>query len=197
MSIHTYTEGTLGGCARSPETINRRSGLAHLVVGGQKPEAKDGLGEDVQNGVGDNFAVNTNNAGTVSNTPDAVPMLVVRSKLNSLNINLHWVQGPEKKSESSNGRVESTGLVVLGGNSASAVLGQLVDNNQVGNAGNGIPSPLLTISVAKGSKETGQDHDDIGHDGNQNAGAVETGKQTEVEKQERSGQSPLEELLVR
>jgi hypothetical protein len=37
----------------------------------EKPEAKDGLGEDVENSVGGNFGVKTNEAAAIGNTPDA------------------------------------------------------------------------------------------------------------------------------
>ncbi len=46
--------------------------LRHGVVGEEKPETKDGLGEDIKNGVGDNLGIDTNVSGPVSDTPDAV-----------------------------------------------------------------------------------------------------------------------------
>lgn len=36
----------------------------------QEPEAEDGLGEDVEDGVGDDLGVDTNVAGAIGNTPD-------------------------------------------------------------------------------------------------------------------------------
>jgi len=38
----------------------------------QEPGTEDGLGEDVQNSVGDDLAVDREVAGAISNTPDAV-----------------------------------------------------------------------------------------------------------------------------
>lgn len=40
-------------------------------MGEQEPEAKDGLGEDVKDGISDNFGIDTDNTGTISDTPDA------------------------------------------------------------------------------------------------------------------------------
>ena len=37
----------------------------------QKPEAKDWLGEDVENSIGDDFGIKPDNAATISDTPDA------------------------------------------------------------------------------------------------------------------------------
>lgn len=41
-------------------------------MGKEKPEAKDGLGKNVENSIGDNFAINVQQAGTVGNTPDTM-----------------------------------------------------------------------------------------------------------------------------
>ena len=37
-----------------------------------QPGTEDGLGKNVEDGVGDDLAVNTNTAGTVSEAPDTV-----------------------------------------------------------------------------------------------------------------------------
>lgn len=41
-------------------------------MGEEEPEAEDGLGEDIENGVGNDLSININLAGAVGNTPDAV-----------------------------------------------------------------------------------------------------------------------------
>lgn len=71
--------------------------------------------------------------------------------------------------------------------------GQVPDDDQVGNAGNGVPSPLLggALSAVSG-EETGQDHDEIGNDGHEDLSAVETREQAEVDKQERCGDAPVD-----
>jgi hypothetical protein len=41
-------------------------------VSEEEPEAEDRLGKDVQHSIGDDLSIETNHAGTISNTPDAV-----------------------------------------------------------------------------------------------------------------------------
>ena len=48
---------------------NLRAG--HAVVGEQKPEAEHWLGEDVENSISNDLGVETNDAATISDTPDA------------------------------------------------------------------------------------------------------------------------------
>ena len=36
----------------------------------EKPEAKDRLGEDIENSVGNNFAIDIDDTSSISNTPD-------------------------------------------------------------------------------------------------------------------------------
>jgi len=66
------------------------------------------------------------------------------------------------------------------------------DDNKVGKAGNGVPAPLLggTLGTESG-KQTSQDHDEVGNDGDQDVSAVETSQQAKVEKEEGCGDSPV------
>jgi hypothetical protein len=41
----------------------------------EKPEAEDWLSKNIENGIGDDLSINTDNTSTISNTPDAVSML--------------------------------------------------------------------------------------------------------------------------
>ena len=50
-------------------------GLKHLV-GEEKPESKDRLGKDIQDGVGNDLGVNRSAVSTLGESPDAVRMLV-------------------------------------------------------------------------------------------------------------------------
>lgn len=135
----------------------------HAVVGEEEPETKDGLGQDVQNSIGNDLSIDTDHAGTISDTPD------------------DWVDGPENEGEASNSAVESLSLAVFAGNSSAAVEGKLVDDDQEGDAGPGVPAPLLAIRFAVGSEETSEHHDDIGNDGNEDIGTAETGKKAKIE----------------
>ncbi len=70
---------------------------------------------------------------------------------------------------------------------------ELPDDNEVGNAGNGVPAPLLGGALrAEGSEETGQDHDDIGNDGNEDGPAVHASEEAQIEEQERGGDGPVD-----
>ena len=107
-------------------------------------------------------------------------------------LNVHWVDGPEDEGEATNGSEEGGSLVVLGLGGLATVDGELIDDNEVGNAGHGIPAPLGRLVNRKGSEETSQDHDDISNDGNENTGTAETGQETEIKKQEWGGETPVD-----
>ena len=59
------TTKTLG-----PEATNINVGLGHAGMGNEEPCTKDDLGENIEDGVGNNFAINADPAGTVGNSPD-------------------------------------------------------------------------------------------------------------------------------
>ena len=103
----------------------------------------------------------------------------------------HWVDGPEDQSEPGNGTEEGSGLGILALNDTTAVESELVDHNEIGNACNGIPAPFWTFLDGEGGEETGEDHDDISHNGDENVGSVKTGQEAKIEKQERGGESPV------
>ena len=57
--------------ARIQRVLSFRYIPGHRVVGEQKPEAEDRLGENIEDSIGDNFSVNACNAGAIGDTPDA------------------------------------------------------------------------------------------------------------------------------
>ena len=64
--------------------------------------------------------------------PSAMPQMLRRvsiSQAQRRHVNLHWVDGPKNKGESSDGAEESSGLLVLVLNHTTAVEGELVDND--------------------------------------------------------------------
>lgn len=66
------------------------------------------------------------------------------------------------------------------------------DDEDVGNAGNRVPAPLLGSALgAVGSEEPSQDHDHVSNDGHGDVGTAHAGQETEVEKQKRRGQAPV------
>ena len=65
-------------------------------------------------------------------------------------------------------------------------------NDEVGNASNGVPSPLLRSALAtECGKKTGEDHDDIGDEGQNNVTTAEASEKGKIEEKERSGHGPV------
>ena len=107
-------------------------------------------------------------------------------------MNLHGVDSPDDEGEATNGSEEVANLATLGGGSVAAVEDELPDNDEVGNAGNGVPAPLLGgLLRAERGEEASEDHDDVGNNGNQDVGTGKTSEQRKVEKKERGGDSPV------
>jgi hypothetical protein len=70
--ILTKADGTLASEAVSPEAVELDVTLAHLGVSDQQPGTKDTLGQDIQDGVGNDLAIDTNPAGAIGKTPDTI-----------------------------------------------------------------------------------------------------------------------------
>lgn len=126
--------------------------------------------------------------------PSAIPQMLSRvsqATTDGRKHGGHWVDGPENKSETSNGGEKGAGLVVLGHCLLATVHGKLVDDDKVGNARHGIVSPLLSTLVTESSEESGQDHDEIGNDGDKDVGTAQSSKERKIEEQERGGDAPV------
>jgi len=140
----------------------------------EEPEAEDRLGKYIKDGVGDDLSVDVDIARSISNTPD------------------DWVNCPENQSETSNGAEERGSLGVLALDDTTAVESELVDNNQVGNARNGVPSPFGALIHGECSEETSQDHDDISNNSDEDVSTVETSQEGEIKEEEWGGESPVD-----
>jgi hypothetical protein len=70
--ILTEADGTLGVEPVGPESGQLNVRLTQLGVGDQEPGTEDTLGKDIENGIRDDLAVNTDDASTVSKTPDTI-----------------------------------------------------------------------------------------------------------------------------
>lgn len=106
---------------------------------------------------------------------------------------LHGVGGPEDESVACNGKEERSDLLAPGVCLGAAVDSQVPYDDEEGDARDCIPSPLLRCALAAESgEETSEDHDDVGDDGHEDVGTVETSEQTEIKEEERSGQSPVD-----
>lgn len=105
---------------------------------------------------------------------------------------LHWVGSPEDEGETTNGSKEAAYLATTSASGLASIDNKLPDNNEVGNAGNGVPSPLLRSTLgAESSEETGQDHDDISDDGNEDAATVHASQEGKIQEEEWGSQSPV------
>ncbi len=68
-----------------------------------------------------------------------------------------------------------------------------VSNQHASVSPQNLPAPLLdSLLGAKGSKQTGQDHDDVGHNSRDDGAAVRASQEAQVEQQQRSGQAPVD-----
>ena len=93
---------------------------------------------------------------------------------------LHWIDGPKDQGESGNGAEKGSGLLVLVLNDTAAVKGELVDDNQVGDASHGVPTPFGALLDSKSSEKTGQNHDHISDNGNEDVGTAQSSEQAKV-----------------
>jgi hypothetical protein len=186
------TDGALTLQALRPEAANFNVGLWDALVSEQEPGTEDWLGKDVQDGVSDDLLVHVHVARAVGNTPDAASVVSDFLDISQAS-SLHWVDGPDDQGEATNSSEEAADLATLGSSGSTAVDNELPDDDQVSSASNGVPAPLLwCVLRAESSEETSQDHDHISDDGNENIGATETSKQSQVEEQERGGQAPID-----
>ena len=105
---------------------------------------------------------------------------------------VHWVDGPEDQGESSDGAEEGGSAGIFAQNNTTSVEAELVYDDQVGNAGNGVPSPFWPIFNSEGGEQTGQNHDDIGNKSYEDASTIETSQETQVEQEKWGGDTPVD-----
>lgn len=73
--VVTNSDAALAAPALGPESLEGWRSAGHAVVSEEEPEAKHWLGENVEDCVGDNLNVKTNQSATVSEAPDATKQL--------------------------------------------------------------------------------------------------------------------------
>jgi hypothetical protein len=106
---------------------------------------------------------------------------------------LHGVGSPEDEGVDTDGHEEGAELRSLGGSVGTTVQRKVPDDEDVGNAGNGVPAPLLGGTLlAESSKETSENHDQVGNDGHDDVSTRHASQETEIEDQKRSGQAPID-----
>lgn len=181
MSMHLSTvivaeaESALTVETVSPEATEVNIGLAELGVSDEQPSTEDRLSKNIKDGVGDDLAVDTDTTGTVSKAPN------------------NGVGSPEKESVAGNGKEERGNVLALGLDSSTTVDTEVPDNNEVGEAGNGVPSPLGRGTLrAESSEQAGEDHDQISNNGHGEVSTIHAGQETKVEEQERGSDGPVD-----
>ena len=105
----------------------------------------------------------------------------------------HGVGRPQDEGKQSQRSEKLRDLVSAGLDGVGAVQGDVPHHENVGNASNGIPAPLLGgLLTAVSCKESGQDHDQVGDDSHDSVGAVNAGQKAEVGQQEGRGNGPVD-----
>lgn len=148
------TNGSLRGKTVGPESID---GWAVLAVGEDKPESKDGLGQNIEDSISDDLSVDGPVTGTLSDTP------------------YNEVENPDDQGVSSNGSVElASGRVSLGLDCSSTWDDELVGNDQESKDGVDDPSPLGgTLHGSKASHDGGECKCNMGEDDDQDIGSTD------------------------
>lgn len=105
----------------------------------------------------------------------------------------HGIGCPQDEGKQSQRAKELRDLISTSLDGVGAVQGDVPNNEDVGNASNGVPAPLLGgLLAAIGGKEAGQDHDQVGDDGHDGVGAINACQEAEVGQQERGGNGPVD-----
>ncbi len=104
----------------------------------------------------------------------------------------HWVHCPKDEGETGNGLEEFARLGVFGHGHGTSVNRKLIDDDKERGATHGVVSPLDTFFRSKGREETGQDHDDISHDGDEDVGTTQTGEEGKIQEQKGGGDTPID-----
>ena len=72
LVILTNTDSTLAADTVGPEAAELDLSLGHALVGEEQPCTEDGLGEQIEDSVGNDLLVNGHLARAIGNTPDTV-----------------------------------------------------------------------------------------------------------------------------
>jgi len=78
--VITDADATLAAETLGPEAVEVDVRLGHVGVSEEEPQAEDGLGEDIEDGVANDLSIDAGDASTVGNTPDAVKSININVK---------------------------------------------------------------------------------------------------------------------
>lgn len=167
------TERTLRAQALSPEAFNRDR-VRGSSVREKKPEAKDRFGKHIKNGIGNDLAINRQQAAAFTQSPD------------------DRIQCPNNQCEAANCSKEFGCSRILGSSGTTTTHGKDPDEDKIGNDRHGIISPFLTLAVSVGSKEASKNQEEVSHYRDNDVGSVQSSQESEVEQQKWRGKSPVD-----
>lgn len=154
----------------APESLN---GSSVLAVCEQEPETEDRLGKNVQDSIGNDLRIDSENTSFISKSPN------------------DWVKSPDNDGEATNRSEELCGSITLAHGCTTTRDDELVEDEKICNYCHCKVSPFLALASAEGSEETKQNHDDICDDGNKDGRSIHASQKCEIEEKERSGESPI------
>ena len=132
----------------------------------------------------------------INREPSATPQILRQLEhvliLHKVQVYIHWVHGPEDQGESADGSEKGACLGIVVHGDSTAVNGELIDNDEVGNTSKGIVSPFRALCFNESSEESGQNHDEVSNDGNEDIGTTQASKEAEIHEQKRGGKTPID-----
>jgi len=191
--IISNTDPAIGGKAMRPVAINVDVGLGYGTVADEQPQPKDRFSEGIKHSVDHDLCVNTRLTSAASNTPNtASSVSKYQHTINALR-HSHRIQRPQDEREQRQRAKQLPHPSPLGSNHAGPVQRDMPHDEQIRNARDGIPPPLLRRTrLTKRREQTGQNHNDIRHNCHERMRAANAADQAQVEDQQRRGQSPID-----
>lgn len=152
-------------------------GVAALAKSEEVDKSEAGLGKEVKNTIEDHLTIGRDNVTAVCETPS------------------DGVKGPEEGEHTGGDEVS---LLELGAEVGSRLETGTVDDPEDvehGNATHCVVTPLV-VRDDEGTNETGDDHNKVEEDGDEDGGEGKTGNEEDFEKKEGSGDGPVDVTSV-
>lgn len=168
-------DGALTDESSGPEAIERDN-IGRSGMGNQQHEAEDWLSQKIKDTIGVDLSIDAELAVSVTEDPD------------------NWVKSPQNQGEGGKSDKELAGRRGASSGSLASTVADFVDEDDVTDPGNDVVSPLLELVVVlgKASKHASQHHDEVGENDDGNVVAVEASEEGKVEKEEWSGDGPID-----
>lgn len=145
----------------------------NLVVAEDEQEAKDGLGEDIQDTVEDGLGVGVDDIAALGQAPG------------------DRVQEPQEEGQHATLHERALDGSPKGIRMTATINGKLVGDEEEGGRAEGEVSPLVG-SLGQGADQAADDHDLVGEDGDQDGGPGESRREEEVRQKQRRRDEPVD-----